>query len=409
MSGRLRLQLVRHLESTSAIRSPAVRAAFLAVPRELFIPEVAERLGLEAVYLDEVYPTKTDPRGDAISSSSQPAIMASMLEDLSVLPGHSVLEIGAGTGYNAALLSALVGPNGAVTSVELDPELADRAGGAVHAAGQHASIVAGDGREGWAANAPYDRIIVTASSLEVPRALLDQLKEGGLLVVPLRLTDAVPFRQVVVTFRRAGDRLTSVSVIHGGFMRLRGRPEDPSLPWPVTKVVETVDGTDRTPVSLSGSTWGRLEERVRHRLLALMLSPPRSRPLETRVSGLRQWGLESFIALAAPEELLVGCTRESLDGLLFFGTALPGVIDADGGGLAHLAGRRSISRLDAYGHDEAEGLLSDLVDEWRRQGRPGVARLTIEVSYGRTPRGAWTWKRRGSSVLSFDYERRRAV
>ena len=380
-----------------------MRVAFLEVPREHFIPEVAERLGIAAVYRDEAYPTKTDPRGDAISSSSQPGIMASMLEELSVLPGHRILEVGAGTGYNAALLRALVGPNGRVTSVELDPELASRARLAVRAARRRANIVAGDGRDGWATNAPYDRIIVTASSLDVPLPLLEQLNEGGLLVMPLRLTDAVPFRQIVVTLRRVGDRLRSVSVIHGGFMRLRDRPDDPSLPWPVSKVTETRDGTDRTLASLSGSTWGRLSEAVRRDVLALMLSQPRSRPVGIRASGWQQWGLESFIVVAAPEELLVGCTREDVNGLLFFGTALPGIIDADGSGLAHLAGTRSISRLDAYGNEGAEQLLADLVGEWRRRGRPRVARLAVEVSYGRSRREAWRSKRRGSSLISFDY------
>jgi protein-L-isoaspartate(D-aspartate) O-methyltransferase len=144
MSRRHRQQLVRQLESASAIRSPAVREAFLEVPRETFIPLIAQRLGVGAVYRDEAYPTKTDPRGDAISSSSQPGIMASMLEELRVSPGHRVLEIGSGTGYNAALLSVLVGPKGHVTS-KLDPELATQARRAVRAVARRSSIVAGDG------------------------------------------------------------------------------------------------------------------------------------------------------------------------------------------------------------------------------------------------------------------------
>jgi protein-L-isoaspartate(D-aspartate) O-methyltransferase len=403
MSRRHRQKLVRQLESSSAIRSAAVREAFLEVPRETFLPDIAERFGVGAVYRDEAFPTKTDARGDAISSSSQPGIMASMLEELRVSPGHRVLEIGSGTGYNAALLSVLVGPKGHVTSVELDPELATRARRAVRAAKRRVSIVAADGREGWDANAPYDRIIVTASSLEVPRAFLAQLREGGLLVLPLRLTDAVPFRQIVVTLQRVGQRLRSVSVIRGGFMRLRDRTDDPSLPWPVAKVVETRDGTDTTIASLSGSTLDGLAETVRHDLLALMLSPPRSRPLGIRVSGWQQWALESFIVLAAPEELLVGCTTESSNQLLFFGTALAGIIAADGSGLAHLAGGRSISRLDAYGLEGAEQALADLVDEWGHRGRPGVAGLSVEVSYGRSRREGWRIKKRGSSVTSFDY------
>jgi protein-L-isoaspartate(D-aspartate) O-methyltransferase len=403
MSRRRREQLVRALESASAIRSSAVREAFLEVPREIFIPDVAKRLGVAAVYRDEAYPIKTDPRGDAVSSSSQPGIMASMLEELRVLPGHSVLEIGAGTGYNAALLSVLVGSKGSVTSVELDASLATGARRSVRAACERASIVVGDGRRGWEANAPYDRIIVTASSLEVPRAFLEQLSEGGLLVLPLRLSDAVPFRQIVVTFERVGDRLRSVSVIHGGFMALRGTTDDPSLPWPASKVVERRDSTDTTLASLSGSSWGRLGEDMRRDLLALLLTRPRSRSIGMRISGWRQWALESFIAVAAPEELLVGCTRDDVEGLLFCGTDLPGIMDAEGKGLAHLAGTRSISRLAAYGHRAAERRLADLVDEWRRRGRPDVTRLHVGVSYGRSRQRAWRIRRRGPSAISFDY------
>jgi protein-L-isoaspartate(D-aspartate) O-methyltransferase len=399
-----REQLVRELESVSAIRSSSVREAFLQVPREIFIPDVVKRLGIAAAYRDQAYPTKTDPRGEAISSSSQPQIMAQMLEELSVAPGNRVLEVGAGTGYNAALLSFLVGSRGHVTAVELDPDIATVARLAVKAAGERASIVIGDGRDGWERNAPYDRMIVTASALEVPRAFLEQLNEGGLLVLPLRLSDAVPFRQIVVTFERVGDRLRSISVIRGGFMRLRGASEDASLPWPLSKVVEQRDGAERTIAALSGPTWGRLTKDARQDLLALLLSGPRSRSIGMRVSGWRQWALESFIALAAPDDQLVGCVREEIEGLLFFGTALPGIMDARRRGLAHLAGKRSISRIDAYGHAEAERVLADLVEEWGRRGRPDVGQLRVGVSFGRSRREAWRIRKRGASVISFDYQ-----
>lgn len=123
-SDRLRRRLVRDLRAKGAIRSPAVRDAFLAVPREQFLSGLVAELGLEAVYRDDAIVTKRDTRGLALSSSSQPALMAEMLELLAVSPGDRVLEIGAGTGYNAALLTHLVGPNGKVTSIDIDPALA---------------------------------------------------------------------------------------------------------------------------------------------------------------------------------------------------------------------------------------------------------------------------------------------
>jgi protein-L-isoaspartate(D-aspartate) O-methyltransferase len=404
MSKRYREALVGKLEASGVIRTPLVRDAFLRVHRETFIPSVAEEQGIAAVYQDEAFPIKTDVHGDAISSSSQPGIMAAMLEELQVSPGQRVLEIGAGTGYNAAILSRLAGRTGHVTSVEIDPGVARQAGRAVAAAGQRATVVARDGRSGWEPNAPYHRMILTASSLDVPAALLTQLEEGGQLVMPLRLSDAVPFRQIVVTFKRIGRSLRSISVIHGGFMRMRARSDDPSLPWPVSEIVETRDGTRHVLASLSGSTWGHLSPDQRSRLLALMLSDPRYRGIGIRATGRSQWGLEAFLALAAPEERLVGCARADLEHLQFFSTSLPGVMgDPAKPSLAHLGGNKTLSRIEAYGTRDADRLLGRLVEEWRRRRRPDVTRLGVEVVFGPQTREAWRSKRRGSSTLLFDW------
>ncbi len=102
-----------------------------------------------------------------------------MLAQLDVRPGHRILEIGAGTGYNAALLAHLASPSGRVTTVELDPGIAAEAGKALAAAGYgHVAAVAGDGEYGHAPGAPYDRIIVTAGAWELPAAWADQLAPG---------------------------------------------------------------------------------------------------------------------------------------------------------------------------------------------------------------------------------------
>src|SRR5580658_6247949 len=121
-SASLRREMVDSLDRMGATRSRSVRHAFRAVPRELFVPEIAARDGLAGIYRPEVaLATATDSRGIPISSSSAPAIMALMLEDLDLHSGHRILEIGAGTGYNAALLKSLVGPQGRVSSVDIEP------------------------------------------------------------------------------------------------------------------------------------------------------------------------------------------------------------------------------------------------------------------------------------------------
>jgi hypothetical protein len=103
--------------AAGAIKSPAVEAAFRAVPRHVFVPEVSA----EHAYRNEAIPTKLVD-GHAVSSASQPSIVAVMLEQLDVQPGQRVLEIEAGTGYNAALLARLVGPSGHVVTVDLDED-----------------------------------------------------------------------------------------------------------------------------------------------------------------------------------------------------------------------------------------------------------------------------------------------
>ncbi|MGD1068482.1 MAG: methyltransferase domain-containing protein [Vulcanimicrobiaceae bacterium] len=145
---------MRDLIERNTIRSASVAAAFRRVPRHHFLPD----LPLETVYADQPIALRYDD-GIAISSSSQPAMMAEMLELLRLAPGERVLEIGTGSGYNAALLATLVGPSGFVASVDRDPTLVASAreplttlpGIVVH-------LLVGDGVHGDAANAPFDAI-----------------------------------------------------------------------------------------------------------------------------------------------------------------------------------------------------------------------------------------------------------
>ena len=130
-------------------------------------------------------PHREDGDNYPTSTSSQPSLVADMLTALDPLPGDAVLEIGAGTGWNAALLERRVGPTGRVTTIEVDPALADVARAALAAGGFAADVVTGDGEAGYPAAAPFDQVISTASVREtVPRAWLEQLRPGGRLVTP---------------------------------------------------------------------------------------------------------------------------------------------------------------------------------------------------------------------------------
>jgi len=155
------------------IASDAVLKAMARVPRHLFVPEDVRALGYDDRPL-------AIGRGQTIS---QPYIVAYMTEALQLSPEHTVLEIGTGSGYQAAVLATIAKQ---IYSIEIVPELAERARGTLANLGyRNIDVRAGDGYRGWPERAPFARIIVTAAPPEVPQALVDQLAIGGLLVVPV--------------------------------------------------------------------------------------------------------------------------------------------------------------------------------------------------------------------------------
>jgi protein-L-isoaspartate(D-aspartate) O-methyltransferase len=156
------------------IRGPNVLAAFRRVPRHLF---VAPAWG------DRAYEDMPLPIGNQ-QTISQPYMVALMTEALTLVPGDRVLEVGTGSGYQAAVLAEL---GARVVTVERLPELAARAAEVLGALGymDRITVEVGDGTLGWAAEAPYDGIVVTAAGPGLPRPLVEQLAAGGRLVLPI--------------------------------------------------------------------------------------------------------------------------------------------------------------------------------------------------------------------------------
>jgi protein-L-isoaspartate(D-aspartate) O-methyltransferase len=388
----LRQRLVDALEARGSLRSPDVREAFLATPRELFLPEVAARDGLEAVYRDDAIVTKHGRGGMPLSSSSQPAIMALMLEQLELAEGMRVLEIGAGTGWNAALLARLVGRSGRVTTVDVDAELAKSARRALRAADSRARVVVRDGRGGVPAGAPYDRIVVTASADAIPPAWFEQLAPDGRLQVPIRLSASGT--QAIALLRRAGARrMRSVSALTGGFMPLRGPDgEQARGSWPPALVAAYRDDGRDTPLrELAGAAVGALSERAKRRLLATALEDPRRVPLGLRAAAR---ALTLYLSLTVEQRhLVMGGPR--------FGV---GVVSRDGASLALIEpsfdrADRPVSSLLAFGGGEAERRLAGHIAEWDARGRPGADDLAISVRYDADGASRITtrWPRRGGS------------
>jgi protein-L-isoaspartate(D-aspartate) O-methyltransferase len=203
------------LKKRELIKTERVEAAFRAVPRHLFLPGVP----LEEVYSDRAISAKQDPDGKWISSSSQPAIMAIMLEQLGLEPGHKVLEIGTGPGYNAALMAHIVGESGQVVTVEIDEDLAQAAREHLAAAGfEQVQVLCADGGYGAPDAAPFDRIILTVGAPDITPAWWNQLKPDGRLVLPLLLRGSMKS----IAFEQEDDHLKSLSVSDCGFISLRG-------------------------------------------------------------------------------------------------------------------------------------------------------------------------------------------
>jgi methyltransferase of ATP-grasp peptide maturase system len=211
-ANRLRGKLVRGMFRDGLLDDPRWRAAFAGVPRHVLLPRFFRPAGsvgwvavdsadpgwLSYVYADRVLVTQLDGdpsrweqaraqggiRGVPTSSSSMPAIMAVMLEALQVADGQRVLEVGTGTGYNAALLCHRLGDS-LVSTVDVDAALIEEARVRVADCGYHPTCVAGDGADGYPLDAPYDRVLCTCSVSTIPLPWLEQTRPGGLVITAL--------------------------------------------------------------------------------------------------------------------------------------------------------------------------------------------------------------------------------
>jgi protein-L-isoaspartate(D-aspartate) O-methyltransferase len=199
--------------------SERVEQAMRTVPRELFLPGVS----LEDAYSDDIVTTHRDTDGTVLSCTTVPSCVAGMLEQLNVRPGHRVLEIGAGTGINAALLAELAGPSGHVTTIDILPDAANRAREHLAAADyENVRVICGDGALGHAADAPYHRIIITAGAWDIPPAWTQQATPDAHLVIPLRISG---FTHEVTLQRNQqpdGPMWTSTHSHLSGFIKMRG-------------------------------------------------------------------------------------------------------------------------------------------------------------------------------------------
>lgn len=186
-----RKKMVQTQIRARGVRNEAVLEAMSRVPRHLFVPEAYARLA----YDDSPLPIG---KGQTIS---QPYIVAFMTEALELSPEDRVLEVGTGSGYQAAVLAELVRE---VYSIEIIPELGNNARERLEALGyKNIQVRVGDGYMGWPGKAPFDAIIVTAAADKIPPPLMEQLKEGGRLCIPVGSTNLVQ-SLLLLTKKRGG-------------------------------------------------------------------------------------------------------------------------------------------------------------------------------------------------------------
>ena len=394
-----RARLARELRHRGRALSRSVAEAFAQVPRHVFVPEA----GTAAAYRDEAFVIKCGPDGMPVSSSSQPAMMAIMLDQLGLEPGHRVLEIGTGSGYNAAVMSAVVGVQGQVVSIDIDPELVERSRASLAEAGYDSvTLLCADGGFGDPAGAPFDRIIVTAGAWDIAPAWLEQIAPGGFLVLPLSIRGI----QLSVALQRRdasqepgagdGDEWVGMSAWRCGFVRMLGAFAGPEVAFlldgPNGLIAQMSDGS---PVDGPGL------------LRALSMAPTGEQPLpqpgaQADLADLDLWltvtaaQLDRVTVLAAPGGWL------PLGSLLPFGGLVSNAADASRLGVALLlpvdpgpepearrgatvqaeSGRTvsgALVRGFGPGGADLAASLADLASRWVELGRPGAQEVQIVV------------------------------
>ena len=372
---RLRNALVDQLRAEGHARTTAVETALRTVPRHVFVPDAS----LEDAYANTPVHIKYDTDGTSISCVSQPSVVALMLDQLDVQPGQRVLELGAGTGYNAGLLAHLVGESGHVTTLDVDDDLVDGARTHLAAAGiTNVEAVTRDGALGYAEGAPYDRIIATVGAHGVPHAWLRQLAPGGRLLVPQRLKGTVSRS---IAYEQRDGRWVSLDSQMNTFMPLRRGIAD-----------------DRRVIPLSADGTVRLQAPAGLNINADALTGVLDQPRTEEWTGMTVQAMESpewmelFVTCSLPSGLIRMLFPQSAKGALLTEDPYPSsTAVVDKGTVTYLARRQSKEKtpeggklweFGVIGHgpgsDELAAKVADAIRTWDREYRRHEATFEIQ-------------------------------
>jgi protein-L-isoaspartate(D-aspartate) O-methyltransferase len=380
------LELTRSMYDETPI-SEAVASAYLATPRHVFVKRyrqwgtkawhevneanVAEHLG--RLYANAPLILFGDDDDDVPSTISQPSFVLHLLDLLQLRPGQAVFELGAGSGWNAALMGHLVRPGGQVYSLEIIPEVAKMAVSSMETLGiTNVHIIAADGGEGYAAAAPYDRAIFTAGTYDLPHHFYEQMQDRGLLLIVMKNEGG---GDNVFLLRKTGDHFESLASEPCGFVQLRGKYAIKSVePIPLELLPEWSE-LQQHEISRTPFWWGGKGK-----------------------SGLmwRTLGIRSFLGITEPAfrafKTVKAETRARAEH--FFGLwdqAHQSLVVAKDDGLI------------AYGSAVAKERLLQQVRQWVDLGMPSAACLTLQVYPSDVPLIAgeqeWLVKRPESQFL----------
>ncbi|MFQ6197090.1 methyltransferase, FxLD system [Streptomyces sp. NPDC000405] len=363
----LRERLINELWALDAIRSREVEAAFRAVPREVFAPGEP----LETVYAAEtVMGAKADNEGNTTHCISAPRIQAFMLEQAGLRPGMRVLEIGSG-GYNAALIAELVGEGGAVTSIDIDPEVTDRAARflADTGYGGRVNVLTADAEHGAPDYGPYDRIIVTVEAPDIPPAWTGQLAPGGRIVVPLRMRGLTRS----IAFNHQDSWLASTGYELCGFVPMQGAGADR-----IRKAVIHADGVSLRLDEDQQADAGRLAEALRGDRVEAWSG--------VTIGRMQSWAeLDLWLATALDGFTVIDVSPSAREKGIVTTQGWPPAL-VEGGSFAYRLLRKiseepPLFEFGAAGHGpNAKTTAEHLVEQmqvWDRDHRPGQAQFDV--------------------------------
>lgn len=357
--------LVGRLLADGAVRTDALRAAVEAVPREVFLRQgvllpttdarweavTVEKLGperwAEVVYRDDSLVTQLDGHlsvadieepvaGFPTASSTMPSLVASMIENLEVVPGTNILELGTGTGYSTALLAELVGED-QVTSIEVDRALAERAEKSLNEIGLAPWAYPGDGLLGYPPRAPYDRVIATFAVRRIPYTWVRQTRPGGIILA-------------TVGTWAYGTGLAKLSVTSEG--TARGRLIRRTSFMPARAQADTVIDGD---------------------LASRTAYPDTERVARLDPGMLREW-MPAFLAqMAAPGTRLIRSTSDDGDPEIY-------LFDIERESFAALTSTGSGWKVRQGGPASIWDAIEDAVTRWQEAGSPDIDDVELEVT-----------------------------